>query len=120
MNEPDDPHLIFEKAFGKAPEKGYDFKNIAIEVIDNEHFKGLDFGWLASGIGFGHVIISWGISDRIKLEFPAQFGFHCDTECMSREFIEALLIAAAPKLAELIVAQDLTNKNKEGENGETL
>lgn len=116
----EDPKSIFEKAFGKAPKNGYDFRNISIEVIDNEVFKGLDFGWLASGIGFGHVSIAWGVGERLKLEFPKQFGFHCDTECMSKEFIEALLIAAAPTLAELIIAHDLPNKKEGEKDGETL
>jgi hypothetical protein len=95
-----------EKAFGSKPKKGYKFTAIEVTSYDTVDFKGLDIGWAASGIGFGHVTISWGVSDRIRKEWPKQYGFHCDTECMSQEFVEALIRAAAPKIAELITKND--------------
>ena len=107
-----------EKLFGKRPEKGIDFKSIEIEAFDTPDFKGLDFAWMAAGIGFGHVTISWGISDRIKKDWPKQYGFHADTECMSKEFVEALIIAAAPQLAELITKADVDNQPPTAQAGE--
>lgn len=102
----------FEKAFGKAPKEGYEFTGIDVTMYDNDDCKGIDIAWSASGVGFGHVMISWGVSEMIKNKWPKQYGFHADTECMGREFIEALLHAAAPALADLIVEYDMDRKDK--------
>lgn len=102
----------FENMFGKRPKKGYRFRYVEVEVIDNENFKGFDIGWSASGIGFGHVSVVWGISDHIKNDWPKQYGFHVDTEGMSDKFIQALMKKAAPKIAELIIQTDLKYRSE--------
>jgi len=98
---------IFEKAFGKAPDKGYEFKEVQVEVIDTDAFKGFDISWCASGIGFGHVSIAWGMGERVLKDSPRQYGFHCSTEYMSKEFVQALMKEAAPKIAGIIVKHDI-------------
>lgn len=60
MSKEDEVEDIFEKAFGKAPETGYEFTDIEVEVVDNDCFKGFDIGWCAKGVGFGHVWLGWG------------------------------------------------------------
>ena len=97
---------IFERAFGKAPESGYIFRHVEVEVVDNDCFKGLMLKWSAQGIGFGEVWLGWGL-DMVHLkEHPNQQGFHTDTEHMSEEFMEALLKEAAPKIAKVYIEHD--------------
>lgn len=97
---------IFEKAFGKAPEKGYKFGTVQVDLIDNNCFKGFDISWSAYGYGFGHVWIGWGLDmERLK-DYPNQQGFYTDSECMSKEFLEALMKEAAPKIAKIIIDFD--------------
>lgn len=103
----------FEKAFGKAPESGYEFKHIEIEIVDNATFKGFDIGWSASGIGFGHVWFGWGLDVEALKEYPNQKGFYTDSEYMSDEFIQALMKEVAPKLAEIIIKHDNSNRRKD-------
>jgi len=95
---------IFEKLFGKAPEEGYEFTSVEVNIIDNDRFKGFAISWCAKGIGFGEVTLTWGLDEELK-EYN-QYGFHSDTELMSREFVDALMVAAAPKLAKIIVHND--------------
>ena len=98
-----------EKAFGKAPETGYDFKYVDIELVDSGWMKGFLIKWGAAGVGFGQVFVGWGIDMEYLKEYPKQQGFHSDTEYMSDEFIQALMKEAAPKLAEIIINGDKDN-----------
>lgn len=95
-----------EKAFGVRPKTGYEFRDIDVKVMDSPEFKGLNIAWSATGMGFGNVTIAWGMGEKIKNEWPKQYGFHCSTECMSEEFVKALVIAAAPKIATLIMSSE--------------
>lgn len=102
----DDKLDPFESIFGKAPDSGYKFLAVEVELIDNPCFKGFDIAWSAQGIGFGHVTFAWGLDLEYLKDFPKQHGFHTDTECMSQEFVQALLIEAAPKMAALLCKHD--------------
>lgn len=102
------PKDIFENIFGKTPKKGYHFSSVNVTLIDNDYFKGFVISWSAIGIGFGEVTLTWGLDKERLKEFPNQQGFHTDTECMSNDFVEALMKKAAPKFAELIIKHDIT------------
>lgn len=92
---------IFEDLFGKAPEKGYEFTSVDVNVFDYEitpeqhdgdfvgHHKGLVVSWAATGIGFGEITLNIK-EDKIEI----------DSECMSKEFVKALLEFALPKIWE--------------------
>jgi hypothetical protein len=95
-----------EQLFGKAPKEGYEFNAVDVQVVDNDRFKGLKISWSAKGIGFGEVNMMWGIGKDIKAKWPKQYGFHTDTELMSKEFVDALMVEAAPKIARIIVHND--------------
>lgn len=76
---------IFEKCFGKAPEVGYDFKYVVVGL----YWRAIVISWGAAGIGFGEVALV--IEDKkIKI----------DTECMSKDFCDALIAEAIKKLEE--------------------
>ena len=81
---------IFESLFGKSPKKGYEFTSIKVEPWHNEDFGGIVISWSARGIGFGEVTFSF---KNGKIEM--------DTECMSNEFVLALLAHSIPKLIKL-------------------
>jgi len=93
---------VWEKAFGKAPRKGYIIKNTEVELVDNDTFKGFIVNWVAQGIGFGQLFFGWGLDvERLK-DYPKQRGFHCSTECMSDEFVEAVIKKAQPQILEIM------------------
>lgn len=97
------PECPIEKAFGKPPKKGYKFLATETILVDNDTFKGFVVKWSAQGIGFGECFFGWGLEcERLK-EFPKQQGFHLDTECMSDEFVDALLKEAYPQILELML-----------------
>ena len=94
---------IFEKAFGKKPKKGYKFTYVEVTLTDSSVFKGFDIAWSAKGIGFGHVWFGWGIDKEYLKDFPKQQGFYLDTECMSDEFVKALMKKAMPQITDLLL-----------------
>lgn len=94
---------IIEKLFGKAPKKGYKFTHVDVTLTDNDVFKGFHIQWGAKGVGFGEVFFGWGIDKEVLKDFPKQQGFYLDTECMSDEFIQALMKKALPKMTALIL-----------------
>ncbi len=98
----------WEKAFGKRPETGYEFPEIHVHLVDSEDFKGFSIAWLASGIGFGQYFFGWGMDTERLKAFPKQRGFYSDSECMGDEFVEALMSAAAPQLARLLIPRDIS------------
>lgn len=97
---------LWEKVFGKEPEKGYKFHGTKVEVVDSDIFKGFVIHWSAAGIGFGQVFVGWGLNVKKLKSYPKQQGFHTDTECMSQEFVEALMKEVAPELAKIITEKD--------------
>lgn len=92
---------IFEKAFGKAPDEGYIFRSTEVELVDNTRFKGFILRWSAQGIGFGEVFYGFGLGEDLKQY--NQHGFHCSTECMSAEFVAALLDECGPQMVDLLM-----------------
>lgn len=100
--EPD----IFEKAFGKAPKKGFKFVRVEVTLTDNEVFKGFNIAWTAKGIGFGEMWFGWGLDvERLK-EYPQQRGFHLSTECMGPDFVKALMKEAMPQIVEIMLKHE--------------
>ena len=81
---------IFEELFGKQPKTGYTFNCIQVSPYQNEKFAGINIAWSAKGVGFGEV--NFSIKEG-KIEM--------DTECMSNEFIIALLAQAIPHLIKI-------------------
>ena len=75
--------------FAKKPKKGYNFEFIDVVVFDNKYGHGILIKWGATGVGFGEVAI-----------FIEDGKLKADTECMNREFVEALLVAAKDKIFE--------------------
>ena len=113
MAKKKEPKDIFEKAFGKAPKKGYKFRHVATTLIDNDCFKGFVIQWSAQGVGFGELTFTWGLDmERLK-DYPKQQGFHCDSECMSDEFIHALMKKAAPQIAEILIKYEVNRVKNE-------
>lgn len=102
----------FEKAFGKAPKKGYKFSSVEVSVIDNDSFKGFDIAWSAVGIGFGHVVMAWGLDMKLLKDSPDQQGFYTGTEYMSDAFVQALMKKAAPLFADIIIKHDKDSNRK--------
>jgi len=99
----DEPKDIFEKLFGKAPETGYEFTSVEVALTDNSVFKGFNIDWSAKGVGFGGMWFGWGVDKESLKDFPAQQGFHLSSECMSDEFVEALLKEAMPQMVQILL-----------------
>lgn len=98
---------LTEELFGKKPKKGFKFKYVDIELVDSENFKGFLIRWFAHGIGFGEVWLGWGLDTQELKEYPKQIGFHSSTECMSEEFLKAVMKKAIPKIIELMLKSKL-------------
>lgn len=64
---------IFEKAFGKAPLRGYEFKYLDFQL----GWQAIVLSWGCSGVGFGELAF---IFDRNQ-------GLTIDDECMGKEFV---------------------------------
>jgi len=89
---------LFERAFGKEPKVGYDFKSVEIGC----YWRAIVIRWSATGIGFGEIALV--IEDKkIKI----------DTECMSKEFCDALIAEAVKKIkAEETNEESLTEEEE--------
>lgn len=68
---------IFEKMFGKQPDSGYKFNSVSVHM----GVRSIIVYWVAQGVGFGSTTF---IFDR-------KIGFWIDTECMSKQFVKALI-----------------------------
>lgn len=86
--------------------KKFAFKKIKVTVRDKEHFKGINIAWSEPSVGFGNLYIGFGVSQKIKTQYPPFYGFHTDTEGMSEGFLKALLVAASPEIANIALKFD--------------
>lgn len=71
-----------------------------IEVHVTKYPTGFDFSWSARNFGWGHLTLAFR-DGKLRV----------DTECMSQDFVEALLVAAAPQLAALMMQIEEANKD---------
>lgn len=72
----DQPKDIFQKLFGEAPTKGYEFTHIKASI----GWRSVVISWVAKGIGFGETAI---FIEKKKIKI--------DTECMSKAFCDAVV-----------------------------
>ena len=78
---------------------------MSYDIIDTEvnlFPTGVDIAWSDKKIGWGHV--TFGLRDVFedwKLIYAGKW--YADTECMSEEFVTAVIVKAAPQIAELIM-----------------
>lgn len=68
-----------------------------VDIYEVNHYTTIDISWSLKGEGFGHLTLSYDKKNgRITT----------DTERMSSELIEKILVLAAPKLAQFFIKMD--------------
>lgn len=73
--------------------KEYEILYADISGFDNEKFEGFRVNWGAKGIGFGQLDFYYDKSED-ELDEQGEISkrkLRCDNECMSKEFVKAVL-----------------------------